>query len=78
MNALTKRVEALEGAGVGGPTLVLISWMPAGGRETATFEGVTYTQQPSETSEEFRERLGAALGRGRHPFVWVSELDARL
>jgi hypothetical protein len=78
MSALTKRIEALESAGAGVLTLVLISWMPRGGRETAIYDGVTYTQEPSESAETFRERLAETLEPTGCRFLWVSELDAAL
>jgi hypothetical protein len=78
MSALSKRIDALESAGAGGLTLVLISWIPRGGRETATCEGITYTQEAGESAGEFRARLADAMRRGNRTFVWVSELDAAL
>jgi hypothetical protein len=77
MSALSKRIDALESAGADGLTLVLISWLPRGGRETATYEGVSYTQESNESAEQFRQRLSSSLA-GRCQFIWVSELDARL
>jgi hypothetical protein len=78
MSALTKRIEALENKGAGALLLLLISTLPSEGRETATYEGVTFTQEPGETSEQFRDRLGDCLKDGKTHFLWVSELDAAL
>jgi hypothetical protein len=78
MHALKKRIESLEERQEGGLVLMAISWLPGGGRETATYGGVTYTQAADESQEEFRDRLGKALQHGKQRFVWVSELDARL
>jgi hypothetical protein len=78
MSTLSKRIDALESAGAGGLKLVLISWLGHGGRETATYEGVPYTQAHDESAEDFRARLAKALENGKCSFVWVSELDAAL
>jgi hypothetical protein len=78
MHSLKRRVEALEGCGGHGLELVLISWKPIGGRETATYDGVTYTQEARESAEQFRARLSESLQHTKCRFVWVSELDARL
>jgi hypothetical protein len=76
MSALAKRIEVLESASSVVP-LVLISWKPSGGRETATYDGLTYTQQPSESAEQFRARLSESLKHTKCRFVWVSELAGR-
>jgi uncharacterized phage protein gp47/JayE len=78
MSALSKRIDALESAGADGLTLVLISWIPRGGRETATCEGVTYTQDSAESAETFRARLATNMANGKERFLWVSELDRTL
>jgi hypothetical protein len=78
MSTLSKRIDALENGGAGGLQAVLISWQPSGGRETATYEGVTYTQDLGENAEQFRARLSQAMRSGKQSFVWVSELDAAL
>jgi argininosuccinate synthase len=78
MSTLSKRIHALENVGSGGLQTVLISWLPSGGRETATYEGVTYTQDIGETAEQFRARLAQAMWSSKQSFVWVSELDAAL
>ena len=79
MSTLQKRLEALEARGAGALVLLLISRVPSDGdRETATYEGVTYTQAPSETQEQFRTRLGECLSDGKKRFLWVSELDGAL
>lgn len=78
--SLQKRIEALEAQRGGGLTLLLISWLPSGNlgaRESATYEGVTYTQGCDESPEQFRARLGECL-KGKGQFLWVSELDAAL
>lgn len=77
MRALAKRIEALEADADGGLVLLLISDLPSGG-ETATYEGVTYTQEGDETPDQFRHRLREMLERGKKRFLWVSELDAAL
>jgi hypothetical protein len=77
MSTLSKRIDALESAG-GGLKLVLISWLGGGGRETATYDGVTYTQKSDENAEDFRARLAKTLEEGKCSFLWVSELDAAL
>jgi hypothetical protein len=78
MSALSKRIDALESAGAGGLTLVLISWLPSGGRETATYQGTSYTQEPGESAEKFRTRLAESLEPTGCRFLWVSELNAAL
>jgi hypothetical protein len=77
MHSLKRRVEALEGCGEHGLELVLISWLPRGGLETATYDGVTYTQEPAESAEQFRARLAERLEHTKCRFLWVSELDAQ-
>jgi hypothetical protein len=78
MSGLAKRIEALENSVAGGLRLVLISWLPSGGRETATYEGVTYTQEADESAEQFRTRLAESLEHTGCRFLWISELDAAL
>jgi hypothetical protein len=78
MSTLEKRIEALENAAGDGLRLVLISWLPSGGRETATYDGITYTQEPGESAETFRTRLAESLEHTGCRFLWVSELDAAL
>jgi hypothetical protein len=78
MSTLKGRVEALEARGAGELCLVLISWLPSGGRETATYDGMTYTQEPGESAETFRTRLAESLEHTGCRFLWVSELDAAL
>jgi hypothetical protein len=78
MSTLSKRIDALESAGADGLKLVLISWLGGGGRETATYDGVTYTQENGESAEDFRARLATTLENGKCSFLWVSELDAAL
>jgi hypothetical protein len=78
MHSLKRRVEALEDSGGNGLELVLISWKPGGGRETATHDGVTYTQTIGESAEQFRSRLSENLRHANCQFVWISEVDAAL
>jgi hypothetical protein len=78
MSGLSRRIEALEERGAGTLVLLLVSWLPGCGREATTYEGVTYTQEPRETGEQFRDRLRARFHDGKQRFVWVSELDAAL
>lgn len=78
MSVLSKRIETLESRAAAGLVLLLISRLPGAGRETASYEGSTYTQEPDETSEKFRARLAERLTRGKTQFLWVSEVDAAL
>lgn len=77
MSALAKRIDALEAHADGGLVLLLISGLPSAG-ETATYEGVTYTQERGESAEQFRDRLAEVLERGKKRFLWLSKLDAAL
>jgi hypothetical protein len=78
MSGLAKRIEALENKGAGGLVLLLISRLPGREREMARYDGMTYTQEPGETPEQFRNRLAECLKDRKTHFIWVSELDAAL
>jgi hypothetical protein len=79
MSTLRSRIDALEAKGGSGLVLLCISWLPTDGkRETATYDGTTYTQEPSETRDRFRERLRGALKDGRTSFLFVDQIDAAL
>ena len=78
MSTLSSRIDALEAKDCR-LVLLCISWLPTDGmRETASYEGTTYTQEPSETRDQFRQRLSDALKDGVTKFLWVDEIDAAL
>jgi len=76
---LAKRVEALEAKRNPGLEMILISWLPSEGRrEIAYYAGTTYVQEPDESRDQFRERLGAVVHAAGARFLFVDEIDARL
>lgn len=76
MTNLHKRVGELE-RGCNGLCLVLVSQRSDNGRETASYQGHTYTREPGETAEQFRTRLIASCkSAGR--LLLLSEQDEAL
>lgn len=83
MAQIAKRLDALEQCATGrGTRLIFVGWnVTREGRVLTTLvDGVRFTQEPSESEDEFMARAGAAVRRNRshHGLVWVDAVDEAL
>lgn len=76
MKNLHGRLDALEGGG-GQRGPLLLSWLPDASRlATTILDGQRYTQEDSESRDQFLKRVAALMPK--QAFVWIDQLDTKI